>query len=119
MNANEEQKMIERVLNKKFAMVKQINDKIMNERLPITDRISAIRMVRNNPYHCYVTNYLDLLARKETPVKVRVAMAEALGWFVHSRERIHILEKCQNLLQTTGLPDELSLEIQQTIHRLT
>lgn len=32
-------------------MVKQINDKIMNERLPITDRISAIRMVRNNPYH--------------------------------------------------------------------
>lgn len=51
MNANEEQKMIERVLNKKFAMVKQINDKIMNERLPITDRISAIRMVRNNPYH--------------------------------------------------------------------
>lgn len=119
MNANEEQKMIERVLNKKFAMVKQINDKIMNERLPITDRISAIRMVRNNPYHCYVTNYLDLLARKETPVKVRVAMAEALGWFVHSRERIHILEKCQDLLQTTDLPDELSLEIQQTIHRLT
>lgn len=82
----------------------------MNERLPITDRISAIRMVRNNPYHCYVTNYLDLLARKETPVKVRVAMAEALGWFVHSRERIHILENVRTFCKRLTCPMNFRLK---------
>lgn len=116
-NALEEQIQVKKILNRKFAMVEQINAKIKNEKLPVTERIAAIRMLRNNPYHCYVLDYLDLLACKETPVKVRVAMAEALGWFVHSQERIRILEGCRKLLQT-DLPDELYLELQQTIKRL-
>lgn len=116
-NALEEQIQVKKILNRKFAMVEQINAKIKNEKLPVTERIAAIRMLRNNPYHCYVLDYLDLLACKETPVKVRVAMAEALGWFVYSQERIRILEGCRKLLQT-DLPDELYLELQQTIKRL-
>ena len=86
-----------------------------NKELKPASRVSAIRGFRNAPYHDQVPQLISLIGDEQEPLEVRVAAAEALGWFNLSYRRGEILEG----LQAISTKDEvLAKEIEQTINRV-
>lgn len=85
---------------------------------PRAERISTIRLVRNYPRHANIDRYLAIVANDRNDPEVRVNMAEALGWFHYSYRKDEIRRSLENMLNTPKLPEELRLEIVQTINRL-
>ena len=88
---------------------------LFNNEEKLAARISAIRGVRNNTYHEYVSQMIALVNDASQPVELRVAVVEALGWFVASPRKAEILEACK-ALKTDN--EALAAEAVQTINRL-
>lgn len=82
------------------------------------ERISAIRYLRNYNNHLQVEELLDVLADSSNETAVRVALAEAFGWFRWSVKKDLIMERLHKIYKERGIPKELKAEIQQTILRL-
>lgn len=91
---------------------------LQNNDSPGAKRISTIRLVRNYPRHANVDSYLAIVANDRNDLEVRVNMAEALGWFHYSYRKDEIRRSLEDMLNTQKLPEELRLEIVQTINRL-
>ena len=119
LNQDEEKTRLLKSLERTFAREAQAHETLMDMTAPEAKRISAIRNVRNYTYHFRVDDYLDVVRNAENPLEVRVVMTEALGWFVHSVQRPHILEEMERLRQTPQIPEDLRLEAIQTIERLS
>ena len=86
-----------------------------NKELKPNSRISAIRGFRNSTYHEQVPQMVELIADENEPLEVRVAAAEALGWFNLSWRKQEIVDGLKGIVT----PDkELQNEIEQTINRL-
>lgn len=81
----------------------------------LAERISAIRGVRNNTYHEYVEQMISLVNDASQPAELRVAVVEALGWFVASPRKAEIISACEALKSDDKT---LMAEAQQTINRL-
>ena len=88
---------------------------LFNNEEKLAARISAIRGVRNNTYHEYVPQMIALINDEAQPIELRVAVTEALGWFVASPRKAEIIAACQALKTTDKA---LAAEAQQTINRL-
>ena len=88
---------------------------LFNNEAKVAARISAIRGVRNNTYHEYVPQMIALVNDEAQPMELRVAVVEALGWFVASPRKAEIIAACQTLKTTDKA---LTAEAQQTINRL-
>lgn len=91
---------------------------IMNPNSDIQKRISEIRLIRNNNYHFMLDDYLKLLSDDKENVTVKVALAEALGWFNYSCRKGEIIETCNKLIAAGNVSPEFSKELIQTINRL-
>ncbi|WP_321518819.1 HEAT repeat domain-containing protein [uncultured Bacteroides sp.] len=91
---------------------------IMNPNADIQKRISEIRLIRNNNYHFMLDDYLKLLSDDKENVTVKVALAEALGWFNYSYRKGEIIETCNKLIAAGNVSPEFSKELIQTINRL-
>ena len=86
-----------------------------NKELKPNSRISAIRGFRNSTYHEQVPQMVELIADENEPLEVRIAAAEALGWFTLSYRKQEIVDGLKGIVT----PDkELQNEIEQTINRL-
>ena len=88
---------------------------LFNNEEKLAARISAIRGVRNNTYHEYVPQMIALVNDEAQPMELRVAVVEALGWFVASPRKQEIIATCEALKSTDKA---LMAEAQQTINRL-
>lgn len=88
---------------------------LFNNEEKLAARISAIRGVRNNTYHEYVPQMIALVNDEAQPIELRVAVVEALGWFVASPRKAEIIAACEALKSTDKA---LMAEAQQTINRL-
>ena len=88
---------------------------LFNNEEKLVARISAIRGVRNNTYHEYVPQMIALVNDEAQPMELRVAVVEALGWFVASPRKQEIIAACEALKSTDKA---LMAEAQQTINRL-
>ena len=88
---------------------------LFNNEEKLAARISAIRGVRNNTYHEYVPQMIALVNDEAQPMELRVAVTEALGWFVASPRKQEIIAACEALKSTDKA---LAAEAQQTINRL-
>ena len=86
-----------------------------NKELKPAKRISALRGFRNAPYHNQVPQMLTLIADENEPLEVRVAAAEALGWFNLSCRRGEIVEGLQGI---STKEVTLAKEIEQTLNRM-
>lgn len=91
---------------------------IADPSLPVDKRISDIRTIRNYNYHYNTGEYLRIMKNDKDDIKVRVALAEALGWFTNSYKKDEIVKSCRSLLQEKNLPAELHAELIQTMNRL-
>lgn len=94
------------------------NKRITDSSLDDAKRISAIRFIRNNPYHYNVDSYLAVLADTGNSDAVRVNMAEALGWFNLSHRKGEIVDFCRKLAVDPATPPAVSAELRQTVNRL-
>ena len=88
---------------------------LFNNEEKLAARISAIRGVRNNTYHEYVPQMIALVQDEAQPMELRVAVVEALGWFVASPRKQEIIAACEALKSDDKA---LMAEAQQTINRL-
>lgn len=84
----------------------------------VKDRISQARRIRNSNFHRNVPDYLRLIGDHSVPVSLRVVLAEALGWFNHSYRKEEIIQGLTRVRNDKNIPEELKLEIQQTLIRL-
>ena len=80
-------------------------------------RISAVRSMRNNTYHEYVPELLELVGTPSEPLELRVNAAECLGWFVHTPRRQEIIDTCRRIAADTD-EEQLKEELIQTALRL-
>lgn len=90
---------------------------LLNKKAPLEDRKLMCRFLRNNAYHDFVPQYLAVLEDTSDDLRIRVMLAEALGWFNLSYRKPEIVAVCQKLLKTTN-EKELRDELLQTINRL-
>ena len=86
-----------------------------NKELKPNSRISAIRSFRNSTYHEQVQQMVALVADESEPQQVRIAAAEALGWFTLSYRKQEIVDGLKGIATSDK---ELQNEILQTINRL-
>ncbi|MGB4017228.1 HEAT repeat domain-containing protein, partial [Petrimonas mucosa] len=104
-----------------FASRKRIaamaND-VTNREKPLKSRISAARMLRNNNYHKQVGDYLQVLTDTSEDASLRVALAEALGWFNNSYRREEIVAALREVAAQPQASQQLSNEINKSIARL-
>ena len=119
LNKNEEKKRLLRSLERVFVQEAKAHQTLMDATAPEAKRISAIRNVRNYTFHFHVDDYLDVIRDTGNPLEVRVVMTEALGWFTNSIQRPHILGEIKKIQETANLPEDLKVEIEQTIKRLS
>ncbi|HHV04436.1 MAG: HEAT repeat domain-containing protein [Bacteroidales bacterium] len=84
---------------------------------PILDE-AGIRYLRNNPQHFRIPELLGFLADAAQPADLRVVMAEALGWFNNSAQRMQIAAVLEEQLRQKGLPEALRTEMVKTVKRL-
>lgn len=105
-------------ITRSFDYADRNNAVIADKTAPEKRRVSAIRFVRNNPYHYGLDTYFALISDPENSEEVRVNMAEALGWFKYSSRKGEIMDFCKKLSADTTLPAALSAELTQTYNRL-
>lgn len=91
--------------------------KLMNKGTPLAVRLDNVRSIRNYNFHENVASYIQILSDSQEPVELRITMAEALGWFNHSKVKPQIIAACK-VLKKTNIPQELYEEIDQTLNRL-
>lgn len=82
-------------------------------------RISAIRMLRNYNNHAQVEDLLMVLRDNSDDLKVRITLAEALGWFNWSIKKVMIIDSLNNMFNDGTTPEELRREVLQSINRLS
>jgi hypothetical protein len=95
-------------------MVSIITDKTKNDKV----RLNAIRVLRNNNYHMFVDDYLELLRDPSESELIKSNLVEALGWFVLSYKRSDILAACKKELESE-IGDEYRDQLQKTVLRLS
>ncbi len=78
-------------------------------------RVGAIRGFRNSTYHDQIPQMVAVVADGNEPVEVRIAAAEALGWFNLSLRKQEIIDGL-SAIRTTD--PKLKKEIEQTLNRL-
>ena len=107
-----------RSLNRDYKNDDKKHAELMDVNADWNDRVMDIRTVRNYNAHVNVDDYLNLIRNEANPLEVRIVMTEALGWFTCSYKSPYIVSELKKYLNPS-LPEELRLEIEQTINRLT
>lgn len=104
-----------------FASRKRIaamaND-LTNKEKSVKSRISAARMLRNNTYHKQVGDYLQVIKDENEDPSLRIALAEALGWFNNSYRREEIITTLKELAKHPQSSPQLSNEVSKSIARI-
>jgi uncharacterized protein YjcR len=118
VNEADEKARVLRGLNRDYKNDDKKHAALMDVNADWNDRVMNIRTVRNYNAHVHVDDYLDLIRNEANPLDVRVVMTEALGWFTASYKSPYIVSELKKYLNPS-LPEDLRLEIEQTINRLT
>jgi hypothetical protein len=95
-----------------------MSNDVTNREKSLKARLSAVRMLRNNTYHSKVDDYLKVLRDPQEDTSLRVALAEALGWFTLSYKRGEIVAACKKIAGHPGTDERLRSELIKTVNRL-
>lgn len=93
-------------------------DAVANKEKPLKERLSAARMLRNYTYHHNVPDYLAVIADPSEEDSLRIALAEALGWFTLSSHRDSIVTSFQEVAANPGTPEKVKDELLKSIARI-
>jgi hypothetical protein len=94
-------------------------DCVINPNKLEKDRLFYIAGIRNNPYPQMVDDILVSLTNDSEPLTIRIALAEALGWYNYSSRKNDIILACQKIINNEiKLDENLKEEILKTSNRL-
>lgn len=93
-------------------------DNALDRERSLASRLFYLSVLRNNPYHQRVEELLELLFDPGEELELRVALAEAFGWFTHSYKRELIVEKMGELAKEEGVEEELRSELIKSVARV-
>ncbi|MCK9624844.1 MAG: hypothetical protein M0R23_00040 [Bacteroidales bacterium] len=83
------------------------------------NRMFYVVMIRNNPFPQVVDDVLNIIENNKEDVKLRIALAEGLGWYVRSERKGEIIETFDSILKNEKTIDpKLADELTKTINRL-
>jgi hypothetical protein len=116
--ADEEKETVMKIIDHAHDFASSYHKRIIDSSLDDARRISAIRLIRNNPYHYNLDSYLAVLADTANSDAVRVNMAEALGWFTLSHRKSEIVDFCRKLAVDPATSPAVAAELRQTVNRL-
>jgi hypothetical protein len=91
---------------------------IQSDTLELKDKIGSVRTFRNYTFHDGIDELIGVMGDNQTDSKLRIKIAEALGWFTFSHRREEIITACNELLQDEGISSELKQELIKTRKRL-
>ena len=80
-------------------------------------KISSIRFMRNYNLHFAVPELLSMLSDESLSTKVKICMAEALGWFRLSVNRDMIVDYISSM-DMSALDPDYAAELNKTLKRL-
>ncbi len=96
---------------------KEIFDVVLNDSLSLKRKLSELRTFRKYVYEDALITLFSILQDVEKPAELRVAVAEILGWYSFSKNRLKIIQVCEQILNFDE-SKELKEEIVKTINRL-
>ena len=82
------------------------------------DRISAIRNLRNYNNHKIVEELLKVVSDSSDDARIRVNLAEALGWFSYSYKKDIIIKALEQIASGPDANDPVVKEAKQSLIRL-
>ena len=83
------------------------------------ERLFNISILRNNPYPQMVDDILVVVSNRKESLPVRLALAEALGWYNLSMRKSDIIAVCSKIIEgEPALDRKLADELLKTINRL-
>jgi len=83
------------------------------------NRMFYVVMIRNNPFPQVVDDVLNIIDNNKEDVKLRIALAEGLGWYVRSERKGEIIETFDSILKNEkNIDPKLADELTKTINRL-
>jgi len=91
---------------------------IQNKQEKFDTRMLAVRNLRNFNNHKQVSSLLEVLKDSSDDNKIRVALAEALGWFTLSIHRDAIYKALETVHRDKSSSEQLKLETLQSLERL-
>ncbi len=118
INVNEVLANVEKTVEMQQKSKDKTIEKLFDKEASVKQRISAARTMRNDTYHGYIPQMLELVADKSQDVKVRVNVAEMMGWYDKSVLCNQMIEGINSILQDKTLEPELRKELVQTVNRL-
>jgi hypothetical protein len=98
--------------------IAQMGTELADTTKKMNTRLQGVSSLRNNNYHAHVDGYLDLLADPGQDMKLRIRLAEALGWFTLSFRRDDIVSACLKLAEDENTGQHLRDELLKTANRL-
>ena len=92
---------------------------ILDKKGKVSERLNAIRSLRNYNNHKQVSDLLTVLNDSTDDSNIRTVMAEALGWFNWSIRKAEIVSSLNHLYTNTLYDPLLKGEVLQSIKRLS
>lgn len=113
-------KTIDDFLDRNDRMLWEARKNIIDRQISPRNRYFYITVLRNNPFPQVVDDAIIAMSDKDEDLSVRIALAEALGWYGRSLRKESIINACQNLMENEGQMDPLLKdELNKTINRLS
>lgn len=95
----------------------EIFEVVLNDTVNLRKRIFEVRTFRRYVYQDALSNLISVLRDKQKPIELRIAIAEALGWYTFSPNRTTIIQACDYIIKSET-NDRLKQEALKTINRL-
>jgi hypothetical protein len=95
-------------------LLPEIND----DTLALKKRIGAVRTLRNYRFVEGIDEIIKVALDSEQPDELRVAILEALGWYVYSFKRENIVNACDQIIARADAPESVRNEAIKTKARI-
>ena len=84
----------------------------------MSSRIWGVQVLRNNNYLEPLDSYLQMLKDNRDDLGLRISLAEALGWYIHSKRKTDIIQTCREVSYDNQTDQRLKNELLKTANRL-
>jgi hypothetical protein len=91
---------------------------IISDTLKLKNKLSEIRTFRNYKFVESIPYLLKILQDEQEEPKIRTYIAEVLGWYNFSIKKNEIIRICEEMINSSILPEDLKAEILKTKNRL-
>lgn len=106
------------ILNSKSWLFDELLPSVTSDTTKIKQKIKDLRTFRNYNFMQAVPPLINLAKKSGEDIKVRIAVLEALGWFVMAENRELIIKVCEEIISKSNEPEAVRKEALRTLNRV-